>query len=239
MGCLSLLLVIIYISGCQDNSKRRKSDSDKKLICFYTKDPIVIDGEVNERTWKYANSITLKDDSLSSRDSRRSLNTVLVRTLWDRQNLYISFKVHDTNLEAKDTAQDSPQLSRDDIVEFLIDTRAHKDSCWGPDDIIYHINLLDQKKDDRGTIDCKSDSRWNGNAKIAVRLFGSLNDPTDVDTGYNVEVAISWKELDINPLADTKMGIDFGNGDSGIFFDWVGAWPFRSPYAFGDLIIKK
>lgn len=239
MGWGSILFIMVYISSCQNNKKRKESDSHKKLICLYTEDPIIIDARFNEKGWEYAKSVTLKDDSLSSQDTRRSMNKVLVRTLWDRENLYISFKVQDRNLQAKDTVQDSPQLSRDDIVEFLVDTRDDRDSCWGPDDIIYHINLLGKKKDDRGTIDCKSDSKWNGNAKIAVRLFGSLNDSTDIDTGYNVEVAIPWKELDIKPLPGTEMRIDFGNGDSGIFFDWVGAWPFRSPYAFGDLILKN
>lgn len=239
MGWVSVLFILIYISSCQDNRKRKESGSYKELICLNTEDPIIIDGQFNEKAWEYANSITLKDDSFSSKDPRRSMNNVLVRTLWDPENLYISFKVQDRNLQATDTVQDGHQLSQDDIVEFLIDTHDDKDSCWGPDDIIYHINLLGFKKDDRGTIDCKSNSKWNGNAKIAVRLFGSLNDPKDIDTGYNVEVAISWKELDIKPLPGTKLGIDFGNGDSGIFFDWVGAWPFRSPYAFGDLILKN
>lgn len=71
----------------------------------------------------------------------------------------------------------------------------------------------------RGSVDCKSNSKWNGNAKIEVRLFGSLNDLKDIDTGYNVEMAISWEELDIKPHSGTKPEIDFGNGDSEIFFD--------------------
>lgn len=231
--------LIVYISSCQNNEKRKESGSHKELICLYTEVPIIICGRFNEKEWGYAKSVTLKDDSLSSQDTRGGMNKVLVRTLWDRENLNISFKVRDRNLHAKDTVQDSPQLSRDDIVEFLIDTRADRDSCWDPDDIIYHINLLDQKKDDCGTIDCKSDSKWNGNAKIAVRLFGSLDDPEDIDTGYNVEVAVSWKELGIKPRPGTKLGIDLGDGDSGIFFDWVGAWSFRSPYDFGNLELKN
>ena len=132
MGWISILFIMVYISSCQNNEKRKESGSHKELICLYTEDPIIIDARFNEKEWQYAKSVTLKDDSLSSKDTRRSMNKVFVRTLWDKENLYISFKVQDRNLQAKDTVQDGPQLSRDDIVEFLIDTRDDKDSCWGP-----------------------------------------------------------------------------------------------------------
>jgi hypothetical protein len=200
---------------------------------------MAIDAKLQEPAWQWAVPIILTDDSLSSQDPRRTDNQVMVKTLWDMENLYIAYRVWDHDLRAKVTRRDGPGLSRDDIVEFLIDPHNKKDSCWGPEDIIYHINLLGATKDDRGTEDCKSDATWNGNARFTVQVSGSINDSTDVDTGYTVEVAVPWTELGITPSADTRLGIDFGNGDSGIFFDWVGAWPFRSPEAFGDLVLQK
>lgn len=221
------------------SAKSESPRSYKQLTCFYVNTPIVIDGKLADAGWQWAMPIMLKHDSLSSQDPRRSDNRVMVKTLWDMKNLYIAYRVWDHDLRAKVTSRDGPGLSRDDIVEFLIDPHNKKDSCWGPEDIIYHINLLGETKDDRGTEDCRSDATWNGNARFTVLLSGSINDSTDVDTGYTVEVAVPWGELGIVPSENATLGIDFGNGDSGIFFDWVGAWPFRSPYAFGDLVLKK
>lgn len=227
-----IILAILLSPACQ-TMKVKKQDFVKNLICFFSVDPISIDGKLDEQEWKYAKKISIEDDSL------RSENKAVCMVLWNEENLYIAFDVRDKDLQAKQTIRDHPQLSRDDIVEFLIDSRNDKDSCWTTDDVIYHINLFGQTKDDRGTLDCRSDSKWNGEAKIAVQLSGTLNDSSDIDTGYTVEVAVPWKELGRTPINGLIMGINFANADSGIFFDWAGAWPFRSPYAFGNLILKK
>lgn len=109
------------------------------------------------------------------------------------------------------------------------------------DDIMYHINLLEHKKDDRGTAQGESDRRWNGEAKYAVVLNGSLNDSSDVDTGYTVELAIPWHELDLRPALGLTFGLNVANGDNDgkgrQLFDWMGTWPFRSPDQFGKLIL--
>jgi hypothetical protein len=206
----------------------------EEFLCRNTTSPVNIDALLTEKDWDLAKSITILD-----RFRKKSDNKMEVRTLWDEQNLYISFQVWDKDLQARQREQDHPLLAQDDMVEFLIDTRNKKDSCWNGDDVVYHINILGQKKDDRGSDACITNPVWNGNAHYAVKLLGTVNDPTDKDTGFVVEVSISWKELDLTPREGMRIGIDFANGDSGKMFDWVGATPFRSPYAFGNLILTK
>ncbi len=204
----------------------------KELNCLYTINPIKIDGKFNE--WKSAGLINLEDKS------KKTGNKAVVRTLWDEQNLYIAFEVKDANLQAMQTSLDHPQLWLDDMIEFLIDTRNDKDSCWNIDDVIYHINLYGQKKDDRGSPDCITNPKWNGNARYVIKMFGTLNDTTDTDSGFNMEISISWKELELKPYPGLQIGVDFADGDhrKGTF-DWAGASPYRSPYAFGNLILVK
>lgn len=207
--------------------------NDKKIISLFTNTPIVIDGQLDQKEWKNSIGIVLNDQS------KESTNKALVRTLWDEQNLYISFKVEDQDLQAKQNVQDHPLLYMDDMVEFLLDVNNDKGSCWNSDDIIYHINILGTKKDDRGTIECESDPKWDGRAEFAIRLIGTLNDSTDLDTGYNVEISIPWKELDVKPNPEMIMGANFAIGDNGKLFDWVNASPFRSPDAFGNLVLRN
>jgi hypothetical protein len=216
-------MIISILTLLQTNS------NEKELVCLNTNQPIKIDAQLNE--WGGARSIAIKDKH------RESESTGSVQTFWNNQYLYIAFQIKDKNLQAIQTSLDHPKLYLDDMVEFLIDTQNNKDSCWQEDDIIYHINLLGQKKDDRGSFDCITNPEWNGNAEYTIKKLGSLNDPTDIDTGYIVEIRISWKELDIEPVAGLKLGFNFAVGDSGKLFDWVGASPFRSPYAFGNLIL--
>lgn len=204
-------------------------NNPKELDCLYRENPVKIDGQLDE--WENSPSITIGDKSLES-DA-----TATIRTFWDHQNLYLAFQVQDKNLQAKQTVLDHPELYLDDMVEFLLDTKNDKRTCWNEDDIIYHINLLGQKKDDKGTFDCKTNPKWNGDAEYAIEMDGSLNDPTDSDRGYKVEISISWQEIDLTPAPGLKMGVNFAVGDNGKLFDWVNASPFRSPDAFGNLIL--
>jgi hypothetical protein len=207
----------------------------KEFICNYTKTPVVIDADLSK--WNHASVILLKD-TMAKGD-----NQMKVRSLWDEQNLYLAYEVKDDDLQARQTILDHRELWLDDMIEFLIDPLNEKDSCWDENDLIYHINLLGQKKDDRGSADCRTNPEWNGEAKYAVSLLGTLNDSTDTDNGYIIEISISWAEIGLKPVGGLKLGADFACGDKdGIrnsFFDWVGARPFRSPYAFGDLILRR
>lgn len=205
--------------------------SHKEFQCAYTRDPVTLDGVLNE--WKHASSIQLADEM------GKSDNTVIIYSLWDDENLYFSFDVKDTDLGAQQTEDDHPKLYLDDMVEFLIDAHNDKGSCWNMDDIIYHINILGQKKDDRGTTSCLTNPAWNGDANYSILMNGSINDPTDADKGYVVEIRIPWHDLKIIPFTGQLIGVNFGNGDNGILFDWVDASPFRSPYAFGNLILSE
>lgn len=222
----ALLFILFHVTGCRD--------LNNSLLCVHTKMPVTIDARLDEKDWKRAATVTILD-----RIRKKSDNQAIVSTLWDEQNLYISFQVKDKNLQATQQLQDHPLLAQDDMVEFLIDTRNTKDSCWNANDVVYHINILGQKKDDRGRADCHTDPGWNGNARYAVRLSGTLNDSTDTDNGFVVEISISWKELGLIPHPGLQVGVDFANGDGGKMFDWAGATPFRSPFSFGNLMLMK
>jgi hypothetical protein len=234
-----LCIVFVDIGQCQSSRRISKRNKNKKILYRYTKVPPVINGRLNRNIWKRANVIYFQHDSLHSKDPRHTSNKVVVRTLWDDNNLYIAYGVKDNNLQATHRIQDGQGLASDDIVEFLIGPRDSKDPCWGPNDIIYHINLLGQKKDSRGSAGCKDNPAWNGRARYAIQLYGTLNDTTDIDRGYSVEVAIPWSEIHRSPHAGLHIGIDFAGGDNGVSFDWAGAWPFRSPNVFGTLILKN
>lgn len=212
-----------------------KNKNDKIIYASYISLDHTIGNDLS--VWENVNDSIFFDGK-----NEGSNNTVSVKLLWSSNFLYILFNVKDSNLQAYQVEQDHPKLFLDDMVEFLIDANNDKDDCWSSDDIIYHINLLSVKKDDRGTSDCLSDPSWNGKAIYKVNLQGTLNDSTDSDFGYTVEIAIPWDEIGIDPTQGSKLGIDFVNGDNNgngrQLYDWSGANPFRTPKNFGTLILK-
>ncbi len=195
--------------------------------------PVKVDGIVQQDEWPLADSIVVFDDSL------RIPNRISIRSQWDTAFLYLLFEARDSNLQARQTVRDHPQLAKDDIIEFLLDTNDDHQACWDANDIIYHINLFGQTKDDRGNDSCRSDASWNGDALIAVVTHGTVNQPGDIDTGYTVEVAIPWKEVAREPTPGLVIGANFGGQSDAVFYDWVDAWPFRQPFKFGTLTLTK
>jgi hypothetical protein len=224
--CVMLLWLIVQSVGGQE----------RVIYSHVVEDGVVVDGREQESAWWAADSVVFDGKSCGSE------NVAVVKTLWDSHSLYLLFKVSDANLQAYQTEQDHRQLFLDDMAEFLIDTANDRDSCWNERKIIYHINLLGAKKDDRGTARCYSDASWNGEAVFAVAMFGTMNRPDDVDEGYQVEVAIPWQELESLPEAGLTLGVNFAVGDNNNagrqLFDWVGARNFRSPHLFGRLVLK-
>ena len=236
----NMLIEHIKKETAKGNKVQSQLDGRIKLAyyssAYFTKNKITIDGLENESEWQKADAIIFDGKRVESE------NVVTVKTLWDNDFLYILFKVSDKNLQAYYTERDHRFLYTDDMVEFLINNKNSKNPCWNEDNIIYHINLLGAKKDDIGTSTCKSDPLWDGNAVYAIKMFGTLNNDTDVDTGYNVEIAVTWSELKQNPEAGLTLGVNFAVGDNngkGVqLFDWISADPLRSPDLFGELELK-
>jgi hypothetical protein len=226
---LFFISIILLNASCNQQKKL----SGKDLKCPYFAEGIKIDGDLSD--WPKGDVVQFK--------GKDTLHKATVRTGWDGNFFYVAYSIPDNDLRAFQQEQDHKALYLDDMAELLIDAENDKDSCWDEDDIVYHVNLFGVKKDDRGTSECKSDATWNGNASIAVKLNGTLNDSTDTDQGYVVELAIPWTELRLKPEKGLKFGINFAacdnDGKGSQLFDWAGAMPYRSPYAYGNIEMRR
>jgi len=128
------------------------------------------------------------------------------------------------------------------MVEVLLDPRRDATDQWLEDDIVYHVNILGQVKDDRGSPEGKSDAGWQSAAVFAVRTDGTINDSTDLDRGYTVELAVPWSEIGQTPEPGLTLGINLAAGDAEgpeeHLWDWSGANPFRQPSVYGLLKLE-
>lgn len=180
--------------------------------------------------WNKIDAITIVKDSLGSE------NIMTIKSAWTKDSLYFHYDVIDFDLRCHQLENDHSRLFLDDMVEFLIDPRNDHGELWLEDDVIYHINILGYKKDDRGTPDGKSDASWNGVSRYSIVINGTVNDSSDLDEGYEVEVAVPWSELGVTPRCGLVMGVDFVCGDNDgkgrQLFDMAGAKPFRNPIEF-------
>ena len=230
------LVVLSPLIACEGNGN--------VLLSHKTHQPIEIDGNLSEWPGELS-EIEIVDRPIDQGNMERILsdNRVTCKSVWDQEYLYLSFFVRDNHLNASQTERDHAKLYLDDMVEFLIDAQLDATDMWLPDDFIYHINILETVKDDRGTFTGDRDVAWNGMAKYAIGITGSINDDTDWDRGYQLEVAIPWTEIGISPVEGAEIGFNFANGDNDgkgrQLFDWMSAWPMRTPSQFGIIQIGK
>ena len=173
-------------------------------------------------------------------------DTCFYAVTWDEKNLYLAFKVQNRNLQAQKKKRDEVNLHQDDGIEFLLDTRLDKSSDWENDDIAYHVNVFNAIIDDKGMGDDGNyNNKWNGNAKTAVKLLGTVNQTEDKDNGYQVEVAVSWKELGIKPKESKRLGINLCVNDRDDrtqeyrYYDYMNLKVFHLPSGFAELLLVK
>ncbi len=230
---LVLLLSLVACGG--GGSPASEQDDAGVVICPRAQQKIAIDGKL-EQAWRSGAAMRL-DDPADVADP----NGIEIFTLWDEQYLYVAFEVSDRQLVGYQYERDHKALYKDDMIEVLLDPRQDRTDQWLEDDIVYHINTLGQVKDDRGTPEGVSDATWDSRALFAVHLDGTINDSTDSDRGYCVELAIPWEEIGKEPENGTRLGINFAAGDAEgpdeHLWDWRGAHPFRQPTVYGTLIL--
>jgi len=173
--------------------------------------PINTDGDLSDPAWAAA---PWTEDFVDIRGQARSgeaegpgmipapAHRTRAKILWDDEYLYIAAEMEEPHLWATLLERDAI-IYRDDDFEVFIDPDG--------DGLAYfelEINalgtefdlFLDKPDEDGGT----ADIGWEiGGLRTGVWLTGSLNDPTDEDQGWSVEIGIPWGAL-VPP--DTGMG---------------------------------
>ncbi len=191
----------------------------------------VIDGDLAEYTGA---------DSVSVSPATGG-NTMTVRALWNTDALYLAYEVSDTDLNAPWTLRDN-ELSLNDSVEWAIDSLNNNGGSGDPDlpymlpdDYLGFITVRSPGRyDSRGTPSGIPTSSWDGSWQSAVQYNGTLNDNSDADDGYTVEVKIPWNVIGYisAPSTDTNVGIGFLLNDKDASSSANAMWPPGGGSAF-------
>jgi PKD repeat protein len=186
--------------------------------------PIVPDGSLSE--WAGADTVTFAGSD----------NTATVSLTWDENNLYLGFDITDTNLQASGT-DEGDSLHRDDSIEIYLDTVHDGGAAMQVDDYHFIINLNHALVDDQGTGSGKNYS-WTSHINYAIDLDGTLNDDSDTDNGYVIEVAIPWSDIGGAPVTMDVIGLNLcvNNNDSTETqsVDWCNLASWAVPDGWGD-----
>ena len=186
---LSLLMVCLSLSAQQE--KRLSFGEQEVFKASKANSTITIDGNLNEEDWQRTESRTL--DYFYRVEKPTDRQKTVFRMLWDKENLYVFFACEDLYITARETKRDGrPYL--DDCAEiFLIPA---PDSCnmhYGfelnlykaSNDFIYINNFYQGKR--------ASVYSYDPDFEVEVTVDGTINDNSDLDKGWTMEMAIPIK----------------------------------------------
>jgi len=213
----ALLLIIsspIFAQSDTDESLKINYESPipwspKQYVCQTPIDSIIIDGLDNEKSWQ---ALAWSDDFVDIEGSLKPLPALKtnMKMLWDDKYFYFFSKMEEPHIWAKLTQRDAV-IYQDDDFEIFIDPDGDSHNYYE-----FEINALNTIWDlfmmwpYRHQVNPNYLFNWNVDAvRHAVHINGTVNDPTDEDSYWNVEMAIPWSALkEMAPKAEPPKAND-------------------------------
>lgn len=124
------------------------------------------------------------------------------KMLWDDECLYIGAELEEPHVWATLTQRDSVIFHDNDFEVFIDpdgDNHVYAELEFNPLNTVFDLLLVRPYRDGGPAL-----HGWDVNGlRSAVNIVGSLNDPSDEDSGWSLEVAIPWtgiSDLSRRPL---------------------------------------
>lgn len=165
----------------------------RRYTCHRATGPIVIDGVLDDRAWKWA-PCTEPFVNIRGPDGALAPYATRVMMLWDDDFLYVGADLEEPDVWGALTQRDS-HIFNDNDFEVFIDP-----DCDGKRYVEVEINALnavfdvltDKPFSDGGLPDISFDVQG---LLHAVHVDGTLNWSHDTDRGWSVEMAFPWRSL--------------------------------------------
>ncbi len=243
---------------------------------------INVDGNLQEKAWNHAERSRAFVDLITGESTMYRTQAAV---LWDQDFLYVAYWIEEPNVWATLTERDAPIYRDNDVELFIAGENAYYEFEINALGTIYEVFFIWKSvyesagfvelpefdteaplvKDFHG-VGFKPHPRgprigfWNWDLpqlKTAVQVQGTLNDSTDIDQGWTVEIAIPWAGLKpiaigskqtLPPLPGSCLRMDFSRfnqyredeSDSG---GWAwsshGVWDSHVPECFTRICFSE
>lgn len=191
-----------------------------KYAAARVESPLVVDGKLDESAWKKAAKTGAFVDLISGQPTRHDTQAAI---LWDDDYLYIGFWIAEPNVTAKYKNRDDPLYYDNDAEVFIAGANAYYEFEINAYGTVYEGLFIWEsafEKDGYGEdpqlkrgapnsqpfngVGFKQHPRGRRIAFLgydfpefqsAVHIDGTLNDDSDVDKGWTIELAFPWKQM--------------------------------------------
>lgn len=184
----------------------------------------VIDGVLDDAAWDSALEIFRTQ---ATRDDR----AVWVRMMYNDFGLFLSVEVEDNNIWADgngDGIGNRWEVESDDSLTFYFDPNQSRDEYFQADDRAFGVNLgapdaaingsgvvrrwkYIYGTGDGGSMDVLPGGVLEAGMQYASTVNGTINDPSDVDVGWSIEMFVPWAAVGLGaaPVHGQTIGMNF------------------------------
>ena len=200
-----VLTLALALPGATSQPAR---DLPPTYACARATGAISVDGALDDAAWKSAAWTEDFVDIVGSSGKPPPPLRTRAKLTWDDENLYIAAELAEPRIAATIRERDE-QLYREQAFEVFVDPggdgKHYLELQVNPLNTVCDLSM-DKPYREKG----KADVRFNlAGLGSAVRVNGSVNEPTDVDVDWTVELAIPWaalKSLSADTVAPPREG---------------------------------
>lgn len=162
-------------------------------VCYRAEQPLILNGKMDDAQWQRAAWSDLFVD-IEGTNKPLPYYTTQFKMLWDENYLYIGAKLEEPHIWGKLTQKNSV-IFHDNDFEVFIDPDGDNHNYYEFEvnvlNTIWELTLPRPYKDGGQAI---SPTNLDGLIS-AIHVEGSVNDPSDTDAYWSVEMAFPFKEL--------------------------------------------
>lgn len=167
--------------------------SPRQAICYRAGAPMVIDGRLDETSWR---ATPWSEPFVDIEGGIRPKPALLTRMkmLWDDEYLYVGADLEEPHVWATLTARDSVIYHDNDFEVFIDpdgDTHEYYELEINARNTVWDLMIVRPYRDGGPALNA-----WDiTGLKTGVHVRGTLNHAGDTDDGWSVEIAMPWKIL--------------------------------------------
>jgi len=205
---IALTIIPLLLLSCGKEKKKKKKDPDKKIeyvkmkkvkfspekyVVYKTAKPLKIDGSADEEAWQKA-SFTHKFVDIEGDKKPKPEFDTRAKMLWDDNYLYVYAELEEPHIRATLRQRDTI-IFYDNDFEIFIDPDGDNHGYYEYEvnafNTVWDLLLVKPYRDGGPPI-----NNWDINGlKSAVKIYGTINNPSDEDDKWTVEVALPMKVL--------------------------------------------
>ena len=184
---ISLVFFLIYL-GC---ALMMSQSIPEKYMAYKASEPLNIDGKMDEEVWKIA---PWSKNFIDIEGVQTPEYTTNVKMLWDDNYFYFFARMEEPHVWATLKQRDTVIFYNNDFEIFIDpdgDTHNYMEFEMNALNTIWDLFLTKPYRNQPKVLDS-----WDiQGIKTAVQIEGTLNDASDRDKGWSVEIALPWTVL--------------------------------------------